>query len=65
MTIEVRDKAPNFNGHIVVLVLHLWGFPRIIEMILNIRVKFNLTDKAALCDFLTRHHKNSRGYRSA
>ena len=35
MTIEVRGKAPNFNGHTVHLALHLWGLPRIIEMIQN------------------------------
>jgi hypothetical protein len=28
MTIEVRGKAPNFNGHIVRLALHLWGLPQ-------------------------------------
>jgi len=33
MTIEVRGFVPNFNGHIVRLALHLWGLPRIIEMI--------------------------------
>ncbi len=31
MTIEIRGFAPNFNGHIVRLALHLWGLPRIIE----------------------------------
>ena len=42
MTIEVRGKAPNFNGHIVRLALHPWGLLRMIEMIRLFLIKRRL-----------------------
>jgi len=35
----MRGKAPNFNGHIVHLALHLWGLPQIIKTIQNLLKK--------------------------